>query len=103
MVNFRSSPSPSQSSTVPSPYLGCRTSVPSFQPEAARGRSKTRPEARFALDFVKPRCLKNCSALRSEERRVGKECRSRWGRDQEKEKMTHECVFKTCERAEHVQ
>src|SRR5438309_10339663 len=43
------------------------------------------------LLFLNPQCLASISrwitASRSEERRVGKECRSRWWPDQEKKKM----------------
>src|SRR5690349_24968400 len=49
---------------------------------------------------AKPEAVEQCSLLRSEERRVGKECRSRWSPYHEKKKEKKQMG---CERVRHSQ
>src|SRR5256886_10699844 len=60
---------------LPSAPRSTPSGMPLLRSTASGDRPKAARAAEFATHIAPPRC---CSRTRSEERRVGKECRSRW-------------------------
>src|SRR5439155_15039342 len=67
---------------------------PAYEGKACYGKTEQSPRQRITRPLRQKNGISNRTNCRSEERRVGKECRSRWSADHEKKKRQRRCEGK---------